>query len=138
MSGERDLDRLLRHLAPTLHPQVFVFCTFPDGLVPTTLQPVSTFREAEGLSAIVDAGQARAAGVAGIFEARQITLTIHSSLEAIGLLAAVARRLAASGIPCNAVAAYHHDHLFVPVDRAEQAMDLLHELSRAARTATAT
>jgi hypothetical protein len=135
MSGERDLHRLLRHLAPTLHPQVFVFCTFPDGVLPTSLQPVSTFQEAEGLSAIVEAGQARAAGVSGVFEARQITLTIHSSLEAIGLLAAVARRLAASGISCNAVAAYHHDHLFVPVERVEEAMTLLHALSREASAA---
>ena len=43
-----------------------------------------------------------------------ITLDVHSSLESVGFLAAVSARLAAAGIPCNAVSAFHHDHLFVP------------------------
>ena len=54
-----------------------------------------------------------------------ITLTVHSSLEAIGLLASVATSLATAGIPCNAVAAYHHDHLFVPNELADQALSVL-------------
>ena len=54
MSGERDLDTLQRHMAPTLHPETFVYCSFPDFRLPPGLEPICTFREAEGLTAIVE------------------------------------------------------------------------------------
>ncbi|WP_036823971.1 ACT domain-containing protein, partial [Photobacterium sanctipauli] len=54
-----------------------------------------------------------------------ITLTVHSSLEAVGLTAAVATRLAEYSISANVVAAYYHDHVFVPVNRAEEALQAL-------------
>lgn len=129
MSGERNLDRLLRHLAPELHDGVHVYCSFADHRLPEGLQPLCTFREAEGLTAIVERAQAETAGVPFVFESRLITLTIHSSLEAIGLLATVATRLAAAGIPCNAIAAYHHDHILVPVDQADQALSVLRDIA---------
>ncbi len=126
MSGERDLDKLQRFMAPTLHPETFVYCSFPDFRLPPGLEPICTFREAEGLTAIVEEAAADRVGVPHVFKARLITLTVHSSLEAVGLLASVATRLATAGIPCNAVAAYHHDHLFVPSELAEQALSVLH------------
>ena len=125
MSGERDLKRLQRHLAPTLHPETFVYCSFPDFRLPPGLEPICTFRETEGLTAIVEEAAADLIEVPHLFKARLITLTVHSSLEAVGLLASVATRLAAEGIPCNAVAAYHHDHLFIPNELAEQALQVL-------------
>ena len=126
MSGERDLDKLQRHMAPTLHPETFVYCSFPDFRLPPGLEPICTFREAEGLTAIVEEAAADRVGVPHVFKARLITLTVHSSLEAVGLLASVATHLATAGIPCNAVAAYHHDHLFVPSELAERALSVLH------------
>jgi uncharacterized protein len=48
---------------------------------------------------------------------RQITLDVHSALDGVGLTAAVAVALAAEGIPCNMIAAHHHDHVFVPPAR---------------------
>ena len=59
-----------------------------------------------------------------------ITLRIHSSLEAVGLTAAVATKLAKAGITANVVAAYFHDHIFVPVERADEAVKLLLEFSK--------
>ncbi len=126
MSGERDLDKLQRLMAPTLHPETFVYCSFPDFRLPPGLEPICTFREAEGLTAIVEEAAADRVGVPHVFKARLITLTVHSSLEAVGLLASVATHLATAGIPCSAVAAYHHDHLFVPSELAEQALSVLH------------
>ena len=67
-------------------------------------------------------------GIEGTFEAAWITLTVHSDLAAVGFLAAVAAALASEGIPCNAIAAFHHDHLFVPVAMAERAMAALERL----------
>ena len=129
MSGERDLDKLQRHLAPTLHPETYVYCSFPDFRLPPGLEPICTFREAEGLTAIVEEAAADRIEVPHVFRARMITLTVHSSLEAIGLLASVATSLATAGIPCNAVAAYHHDHLFVPNELADQALSVLHGIA---------
>jgi hypothetical protein len=106
-----------------------VYCSFPDFRLPPGLEPICTFREAEGLTAIVEQAAADRVEVPHVFKARMITLTVHSSLEAIGLLASVATSLAAAGIPCNAVAAYHHDHLFVPIELADQALSVLHGIA---------
>jgi hypothetical protein len=59
-----------------------------------------------------------------------VTLNIHSSLEAVGFLAAITTRLAAAGMGVNPVSAFYHDHLFVPADRAEEALDLLRQLAK--------
>ena len=56
---------------------------------------------------------------------RCITLQVHSALDGVGLTAAVAGALAAQGIACNMVAAYHHDHAFVPEAQAEAALAVL-------------
>lgn len=89
------------------------------------MAPIATFREAEGLSVILALDEAQRAGVPYQFESGLITLTIHSSLDAVGFLAAVSAVLAEAGIPCNAVAAFHHDHLFVPREMTQRALDLL-------------
>ncbi|TIM21889.1 MAG: ACT domain-containing protein, partial [Mesorhizobium sp.] len=64
------------------------------------------------------------------------TLNIHSSLEAVGFLAAITTRLAAAEIGVNPVSAFYHDHLFVPVDRAEEAIDVLRRLAEENRGVT--
>ena len=125
MSGERNLDTLRLEMAPQMHSETFVYCNFPDFEMPPGMSPICTFREAEGLSVIVEKGQAQHRAVEYVFEARLITLTVHSSLEAVGFLAALAGSLAQASIPCNAVAGYHHDHLFVPTARAGEALALL-------------
>jgi hypothetical protein len=130
MSGEKNQIRLQQMMAPDLRPETYVYCTFPDQRLPIELNPICTFREDEGLTAIVEKSQAVRANVKHIFEAKLITLTVHSSLEAIGFLALISTHLAKAGIPCNAVAAFHHDHLFIPVDRANDAFSLLESLSQ--------
>ena len=76
-------------------------------------------------TAIVERDQAIQAKVPFIFEAKLITLTVLSSLDAFGFLARISSALAKAGIPCNAVAAFHHDHLFIPVERADDALRAL-------------
>ena len=65
----------------------------------------------------------------------KITLQVYSDLEGVGLTAAVATALAEEGIPCNVVAALHHDHLFVPETQGQRALACLQALSRAAQEA---
>ena len=130
MAGETDLKKLLATMTPELLPGVHVFVTLPPGIpVPGTLEPVMLFREHEGTTLIVLEDQAKAAGLEAIFRCRMITLNIHSSLEAVGFLAAITARLARAGMGVNPVSAFYHDHLFVPADRAEEAMELLRDLA---------
>lgn len=126
--GERNLNALLQQMTPSVHPEVFVFCCFADGHLPAGLTPVCTFQEAEGLTAIVPLHQAQASGLAHQFESRMVTLTVHSALDAVGFLARISAALAAQGIACNLVSAFHHDHLFVPRDRLDDALGALNRL----------
>jgi len=132
MAGERDFGALLKYMRPDLRPGIFVFCTIPanEG-IPSALNPLLTFREQEGTTLVILREEAEAAGQGYAFPSRLITLMVHSALDAVGFLAAITARLAEAGISVNAVSAFHHDHLFVPVDRAEEAMAVLQEVSRA-------
>ena len=130
MSGEQNLDALIRSMTPELQDGVFVFCTLPRGeKVPSHLNPVMSFREKEGQTLILLREDAASAGIDGVFPCRMITLSIHSALEAVGFTAEITKVLAAAGMGVNPVAAFYHDHLFVPQAKAELAMQLLHELS---------
>lgn len=130
MAAERDLDALLRHMDPELRPGTFVFCTIaPNERIPAALDPLLTFREQEGTTLVILREEAEAAGLRYAFASRLITLTVHSALDAVGFLAAITARLAETGICVNAVSAYHHDHLFVPADRADEALMLLGNMS---------
>ena len=132
MTGERDLDALLKNIRPELQPGTFVFCTMPtDESIPVELHPLLTFREREGTTLVILREEADAAGLRYAFASRLITLTVHSALDAVGFLAVITARLAAAGISVNAVSAFHHDHLFVTADRADEAMAVLQELSKA-------
>ncbi len=131
MSGETDLATLIRSMQPVLRPEIYVFVTLPPGEpTPAKLSPVMTFREDEGVTLIVPRNAAKAAGLAGAFPCRMITLNVHSSLQAVGFLATVAARLATAGISANAASAFYHDHVFVPVERAEEAVAILKQLAR--------
>lgn len=131
MTGETDLKKLLASMTPELLPGIHVFATLAPGIsVPEGVNPVMLFREREGLTLILLEDEAKAAGVSGIFHCRMITLNIHSSLEAVGFLAAITTRLASAGMGVNPVSAFYHDHLFVPAERAEEAMEFLHRLAK--------
>ncbi len=95
--------------------------------------PLGLFWEHEGLTAILSVENAGKAGVETEPCFRRISLAVHSSLEAVGLTAALSKALAEAGISANVVAAYYHDHIFVPEEKAEAALDALTELSRSAQ-----
>jgi len=125
MSGETDLGALLRNMTAELVPGVFVFVTLPDRAVPPSLTPRMIFQEAEGTTLIVLQSEAEAARLEYEFPCRMITLNVHSALEAVGFLAVIATALAGEGMGVNPVAGFYHDHLFVPQDRADDALRIL-------------
>ncbi|MEU8773723.1 ACT domain-containing protein [Streptomyces sp. NPDC048606] len=130
MSGERDLRKLLSGMRPELNDGSYVFCTLPAGApLPTGLDPVATVLEAEGRTLVLRREEADAAGLAYAYTAGWITLRVHSALDAVGLTGAFAAELAAHGLSCNVIAGYHHDHLFVPEERAAEAVAVLERLA---------
>jgi len=129
-----DLSVLLKSLTPVLHDGIVAFCAVDGRHGEVALDAIATFRESEGMTVVLDEGIAVARGLTPLFRAAWITLTVHSDLNAVGLTAAVSTALAKAGISCNVIAAVHHDHLFVPVDRAEDAMHALRALSDPERT----
>ena len=123
-----DLAVLLASMRPELHAGTWAWCALPRGTPTDGLDALATMREAEAMTVVVDAGQAVARGWPVAFRSAWITLTVHSDLAAVGLTAAFAHALADAGIACNVIAGVHHDHLFVPVDRAADAMAALRAL----------
>jgi hypothetical protein len=131
MAGKTDLKTLLASMTPELLPGTYVFVSLASGVSqPEGLEPMMVFHEREGMTLIVTEDAASASRLTASFRCRMITSNIHSSLEAVGFLAAITARLASAGMAVNPVSAFYHDHLFVPADRAEEAMVLLHQLAR--------
>ncbi len=129
MTGETDLDRLIQAMQPVLHPDLYVFATVKEPSAGGLPPAIMTFREAEGTTLILTAATAQEHGLRHDFPCRMITLNIHSALEAVGFLARITNALAAADMGVNPVSAFFHDHLFVPADRAKDAMAVLAKLS---------
>lgn len=115
-----DLAGMLAGMAPVLHAEPWRFVLVEGEAPPTAF---ALIREDEGTTAIVPG-----AGEEPTFA--RITLQVHSALEGVGLTAAVSGVLAEAGIACNVVAGFHHDHLFVPWERGEEALELLQRLAQ--------
>ena len=126
MAGETDLAHMLATISVERRPEAYCFLTEANDLAPLA---AATVGEAEGLTVVVTVDQARRAGHQPEFVAAWLTLRVHSALEAVGLTAAFSRVLADAGIPCNVIAGYHHDHLLVPVDRADEAVAAIESLA---------
>lgn len=129
-SGGPGLRALLATLDPILHEGVYVFCSVDSSRDLSALEPIAIFQESEGTTVILEEAAAGHHRFAPRYRSAWITLTVHSELEAVGLTAAVSSALADAGISCNMVAAVHHDHVFVPIERAAQALQVLKDLQR--------
>lgn len=130
MSGEKDLDILLGSMDPELDKEEYVFCTTHKNFAGVIeWNPWAMIREKEAVTVILskESADANALAYESIFKC--ITLNIHSSLDAVGLTAAVSSTLARSKISANIVAAYFHDHIFIQKEKADMAISLLRELS---------
>ncbi len=132
MSGIKNLELLLQSMSPELMAGDYVFCTVDGALSDyLSLEPIATFREPEGLTLVLEAEKAQQAGLESSALFSLITLTVHSSLEAVGLTAAFATKLAEHGISTNVIAGYYHDHIFVQKEKAQQALQALGEFAQA-------
>ena len=129
MSGETNLEVLLKTMSPKLNSGEFVFCAV-DTLENIDITTVEMFfREEEKITLILKKETAEELQLSYTFVASWITLTVNSSLEAVGLTAAFSNALSKENISCNVVAAYYHDHIFVDVKDAQKAMKILNKFS---------
>lgn len=122
------LPELLAGLDPVLRPGRYVFATVAfDAPVPAAA--VATFAEDEGRTLVLPDAEAERLGLVAEYPCAWLTLRVGSQLAGVGLLARVTTALAGCGISVNPVSAVHHDHLFVPYDRGEDALAVLRGLS---------
>ncbi len=122
MAGIKNLKLLLKSIKPKLAKGEFVFCTVKEV---SNLNPVLVFREEEGITVVVEKKTADENSLKYNSTWALITLATNSDLEAVGFLAAITKKLAEAKIPVNAVSAFYHDHLLVPYQKRERAMELL-------------
>lgn len=127
MTGETDLNRLLHSMSPTLLTDDFVFISSKNAktLLQQGLEPKCLFEEAEGTTLVITRKAAIAFNLPTGAIYHCISLNVHSSLEAVGLTAAVSAALAKAQISANVIAAYYHDHIFVPASKSAMALDVL-------------
>ena len=129
MSGEKDLNRLLKSMKPEHNSGDYVFCKI-ENLEKVNLNDIEMFfREKEAITLILKKEIAETLHLEYSVVMSWITLTVHSSLEAVGLTAAFSKALSENGISCNVVAAYYHDHIFVSNKEVEKAMKILNSFS---------
>ncbi|TFG32717.1 ACT domain-containing protein [Candidatus Thorarchaeota archaeon] len=130
MSGYRDLSFLLKNMEPVQVPGSFIFTKISGETLETLgSSPILVYREAEAITVILTKEIAEAHSLPYESVWSLISLTVHSDLEAVGLLAKVTGILADAGITTNVVSAYYHDHLFVPQQRVQEALIILKNLS---------
>ena len=129
MAGIKDLETLLSSIDPVLDERSFVFCTFSEFHWDDVhqLNPIGFFHEKEGLTLIITQQEAIDKNIDYESVYKLISLNVHSSLDAVGLTAAFSTKLAEKNISANVVAAYYHDHIFVPEAKAEQALAAISE-----------
>lgn len=135
MPGEHDLSIMLKNMSPVLQKGAYVFCSVNNCSVnkasPELIkQALATFQEKEGLTLILKRELADEYELSYDFIAAWIRLDIHSALDAVGLTAAFSQALGQANISCNVVAAYYHDHIFVALEDAEKAMEVLLDLAK--------
>jgi hypothetical protein len=134
--AEKDLAALVKGLRPEICPGRFYFASIDPSALLTAANfmdyIVAIFREDEGLTLVYseeakeDLSDLSEKSPAGPFAL--ISLRVESDLYAVGLLSEVTAALAKAGISVNAFSGYHHDHLFVPFDRKDEAMKRLNQL----------
>ncbi|MBI5223444.1 ACT domain-containing protein [Candidatus Micrarchaeota archaeon] len=132
-----NLSEILKNLDPKLDSQKYYFATVNQDALFTLANYmqyiVCVFRENEGmtivfyepLKSIVEPYSLKQ--VAGPFA--KLTLNVNSDMMSVGLFSKVTGALAAKEIVVNAFSGYFHDHLFVPFEKKDAALEALRKLS---------
>ena len=131
LTGIKDLSILLKSIEPKLMPGKYVYCKVEEEILSELLKiPLMVFKEDEAITLILEQAQAdlHKLEYEEIWEI--VTLTVQSSLTAVGFIAAVTQVLAEHFISTNVISGYYHDYLLVPLGRGKITVELLKELQK--------
>ncbi len=134
----RERQAMLAGMTPVLKDGTYFFCSTDDAALAAAAltSSLASFREDEGFAFVLDEAGAIEHGFDRSMPMSRIVLEVFSALDGVGLTAGVASALADEGIPCNMIAAYHHDNVFVPEPMARRAIRVLQEVQRTAANGT--
>lgn len=127
MKSQNLLD-ILSDLNPVLSSTDYVYIHYPNNSIPD--EAIAFFREVEGLSLIVEKQWADARAIPYQLTLSHICINIQTSLELVGLTASLSTALTEANIPCNMVAAFHHDHIFIPSALKDRALQCILNLTK--------
>ena len=130
MKGETNISVLIKGMNPKLNNGEYVFSTLSDSNKVDRADTIFEFKEREGLSIVIEKQKADRLGLEYDLVFSWITLTMHSSLDAVGFTALFSTELAKHNISCNVIAGYYHDHIFVNKKDTRKAMQVLTNLSK--------
>lgn len=133
MIGETSLSKLTRNMKPILNEGDYVFVTTKNLNQIDRIKTILEFKEAEGTTVILTKNVADQLNLSYEFITSWITLSVHSSLNAVGFTALFSTALAKNGINCNVVAGYYHDHIFVNKKNEKQTMKILENLAHSVK-----
>ncbi|HUS42458.1 MAG TPA: ACT domain-containing protein [Ilumatobacteraceae bacterium] len=123
--GETDLELMLATLAVQRRPGVFTYIAVEVPTPGLIASAHAVIKEGRLTTIVLPVDAAERAGQKITGQFAWLTLTVQSSLDAVGLTAAVSESLTAIDVSCNVLAGYHHDHLLIPLDRVDDAIAAL-------------
>lgn len=123
----RGRTEMLAAMKPNLVGETYVFCSSSDEAIVQVARErsLAIFHEQEGVSFVLQQKDAQDLGLDSSMPMARIILEVYSALDGVGLTAGVATALADHGIPCNMIAAFHHDNVFVPESMKHHALSVL-------------
>ena len=129
------IDELISRMDARVDARTFVFVS--SGTPLDDVVPDAMLVEPEGTTYVVELAYAARLGLSCEFPCRRIDLGVETPLDAVGFLARILAELAVLGIAVNPMAGFHRDTLFVPQERADDAVEALHRVAQSARLVVA-